>query len=128
MARRANGEGTIYQRKDGRYEAATYALTTAGTRKRVRLYGKTRAEVQRLLVQAKSLEHQGVPTPAKHWRIDEYLEYWLREVVQTGKRPTTYQHYSWVVSKFISPNLGPRRLDRLRVARTTIAGGYWETS
>jgi integrase len=44
MARRINGEGTIYQRKDGRWEAATYVLTSGGTRKRIRVYGRTREE------------------------------------------------------------------------------------
>ena len=29
--KRANGEGTIYQRKDGRYEGAAFVPTTAGT-------------------------------------------------------------------------------------------------
>jgi hypothetical protein len=28
--KRANGEGTIYQRKDGRWEGAAFVLTTAG--------------------------------------------------------------------------------------------------
>jgi integrase len=42
MARRANGEGTVYRRKDGRWEAAVYVLTADGTRKRVRIYGRTR--------------------------------------------------------------------------------------
>lgn len=39
---RANGEGTIYQRKDGRWEAAGYVLAADGGRKRVRVYGSTR--------------------------------------------------------------------------------------
>jgi len=29
--KRANGEGTIYQRKDGRYEGAAFVPTTTGT-------------------------------------------------------------------------------------------------
>jgi len=39
---RANGEGTIYQRKDGRWEAAGYVLAADGTSKRVRVYGTIR--------------------------------------------------------------------------------------
>ena len=39
-ARRANGEGTIYKRKDGRYEAAAYFATSSGQHKRIRVYGK----------------------------------------------------------------------------------------
>jgi integrase len=41
---RANGEGTIYKRKDGRWEAAGYVLAAHGSRKRVRVYGTTRRE------------------------------------------------------------------------------------
>ncbi|MEU1849211.1 hypothetical protein ABZ499_07965 [Streptomyces sp. NPDC019990] len=38
----ANNEGTIYQRKDGRWEGSAYVLTTDGTYKRRSVYGKIR--------------------------------------------------------------------------------------
>lgn len=41
---RANGDGSVYQRKDGRWEAAGYVLAAGDTRKRVRVYGATRKE------------------------------------------------------------------------------------
>jgi integrase len=41
---RANGAGTVYQRKDGRWEAAGYVLAPGDTRKRVRVYGIIRKE------------------------------------------------------------------------------------
>ncbi len=41
---RANGDGTVYQRKDDRWEAAGYVLAPGNTRKRVRVYGTTRKE------------------------------------------------------------------------------------
>jgi hypothetical protein len=52
--KRANGEGTIYQRRDGRYEGAAFVPTTAGTVKRIRLYGRTREDVRRQLLPAES--------------------------------------------------------------------------
>jgi hypothetical protein len=45
--RRANGEGSIWLRKDGRYGYAAYALTTAGTYKRVQGYAKTYEDADR---------------------------------------------------------------------------------
>ena len=36
-----NNEGTIYERKDGRWEGSAYVLTTDGTYKRRSVYGKT---------------------------------------------------------------------------------------
>ncbi len=59
---RLNGEGTISgPRKDGRYVGAFYALTTAGTRKRVYVYGRTREEAHERLVeeQAKAKGNPG---------------------------------------------------------------------
>ena len=46
MARPGNGEGTICQRKDGRWCAAAYALTPGGGEKRVYVYGRTREEAR----------------------------------------------------------------------------------
>ena len=43
--RRPNGEGTIYERRDGRWEGAAYVLLPSGGRARKRVYGKTRSEV-----------------------------------------------------------------------------------
>ncbi len=37
--RKANGEGTIFQRADGRWCGAGYVLTADGTRKRIYVYG-----------------------------------------------------------------------------------------
>jgi hypothetical protein len=66
--RRNNGEGTVYRRKDGRYEGAAYFLTTSGKRKRVRVYGKTRAEVHEKLTEAKMRSQQGIPVPDRSYK------------------------------------------------------------
>lgn len=49
MSKRGNGEGSVYQRSDGRWAAATYVLRPDGGRVRRQVYGKTRAEVSREL-------------------------------------------------------------------------------
>jgi hypothetical protein len=45
MNQRANGEGSIYRRSDGRWTAACYVVRPDGTRVRRAVYGKTRKEV-----------------------------------------------------------------------------------
>jgi hypothetical protein len=45
MNQRANGEGSIYRRADGRWTAACYVLRPDGTRVRRAVYGKTRKDV-----------------------------------------------------------------------------------
>ncbi len=59
--KRANGEGTIYQRKDGRWEGAAFVLTTAGTHSRVRVYGTTRDDARKKLTKLIQQSDQGIP-------------------------------------------------------------------
>ncbi|RSN59566.1 tyrosine-type recombinase/integrase [Actinomadura sp. WAC 06369] len=115
--RRANGEGTIYQRKDGRWEGAAYVLTTDGTTKRVSRYGKTREEVRKKLVQAQERSGRGLPVANRPWKVGEYLDYWLEEVVRPSKRWNTYKKYEQTVRLYLKPGLGKQSLDRLRVAK-----------
>ena len=85
---RLNGEGTISgPRKDGRYVGAFYALTTAGTRKRVYVYGRTREEAHDRLVQEQSKAGRGIPVPAQSWKLGPYLDYWLEHVIEPTRRP-----------------------------------------
>ncbi len=45
MSRRRRGDGTVYRRKEGRYEAACYVNTPLGI-KRVRRYATTRQDAK----------------------------------------------------------------------------------
>lgn len=130
MPKRANGEGTIYKRADGRYEAAAFVTLVDGTRKRLRLLAKTREEAQRLLLERLSLEQRNIPTPVATWRLDAYLDYWLESVVAKNARPLTYTAYEQIVRSYIKPKLGSKPLAKLSVrdVQTAIqqmqAGGH----
>ena len=116
MARRnANGDGTIYQRKDGRWEGAIYVYASSGTKKRVRLYGATRAEVSKKLTEAKAKHEQGIPVADKNWLLGDYLDYWLAEVIKPNRRPSTYELYEVNVRLHLKPRLGHAPLKRLTV-------------
>jgi integrase len=112
MGRRANGEGTIYQRKDGRWEAAAYFLTTAGRNKRVAFYGKTREEAHSKLVAAHASANKGIPMPDRTWRLGDFLEYWLKHAKY---RPLTLVRHERVVRLHLKPGLGKYRLNLLSV-------------
>jgi integrase len=43
VSRRSNGEGTVFQRADGRYAASAYVPTRSGRQRRT-VYGRTRDE------------------------------------------------------------------------------------
>jgi integrase len=113
---RPNGEGTISgPRKDGRYVGAFYALTTAGTRKRVYVYGRTREEAHERLVEEQAKAGRGIPVPAQSWRLGPYLDYWLENVVKPTRRPATYALYEINVRLHLKPGLGKYGLKRLSV-------------
>jgi integrase len=111
--KRANGEGTIYQRKDGRYEGAAFVPTTAGTVKRVRVYGRTHDDVRRQLNRLLEQPDQGIPVAAENWTVARYLAYWLEHVVKPERKPRTYQGYEGVVRLYLIPELGNKRLAKL---------------
>lgn len=116
MARRkTNGEGTVYRRKDGRHEGAVYVLTSGGIRKRVRVYGATHAEAAAKLAEARAKKDLGIPVADKAWRLGDYLDYWLAEVVKPTLRPSTYDRYETAVRLYLKPGLGGHVLTRLSV-------------
>lgn len=116
MARkRAVGEGTIYRRKDGRYEIAVKAEANVGTRKRIRAYANSRAEADEKLTELKRQIQQGIPLPDKAWRLGPYLDHWLEEVVRPTRRATTYELYEGTVRLNLKPDLGTYRLRQLSV-------------
>lgn len=110
--RRANGEGTLYLRADGRYEGAVTLLTITGSRKRVRVYGKTRQEAHQKLIKVIEEAHRGLLPPEHSYRLDEYLDYWLE---REKRRPLTKKRHETVVRLHLKPGLGSRRLSSLSV-------------
>jgi integrase len=114
--KRLNGEGTVSgPRKDGRYVGAFYALTTAGTSKRVYVYGRTREEAHERLVAEQAKAAQGIPVPAKSWKLGPYFDYWLENVVRPTRRPATYALYEINIRLHLAPGLGKHQLNRLSV-------------
>jgi hypothetical protein len=93
MGKRGNGEGTIYHRKDGRWEARITVGRKNGRRVRKAIYGASRKEVQRRLAAALGQLRQGVPLPDdERLTLAAYLASWLRSV-RTTLRPSTYVSY-----------------------------------
>jgi hypothetical protein len=110
--KRANGEGTIYQRKDGRWEGAAFVLTTAGTYRRARVYALTRDDARKKLMKLIQQSDLGVPVASVNWTVADYLTYWLGQVVRKERRPKTYQGYEGVVRLHLIPALGRKRLGK----------------
>ena len=93
MTRRANGEGSIYRRRDGRWVAAHYVLRPDGGRDRRPVYGRTRAEAAAKLAEMIAKTNAGVPLAVKAWTVKGYGDHWLRDVVAPRLRPSTVASY-----------------------------------
>ncbi|GLZ15072.1 site-specific integrase [Actinomadura sp. NBRC 104425] len=119
--KRANGEGTIVQRKDGRYEAKVFVPTTAGTIKRVSVYGRTREECHAKYVKLKAQADEGTPVASESWTVEQFLAYWLEQVVKVERRPKTYQGYEGIVRRYLIPELGKKRLGKLTARDVRLA-------
>ncbi len=114
VTKRANGEGTIRQRADGRWEGRYCVPKGSGVERRA-VYGKTRAEAREKLRAALAARDRGlVPVPARE-TVGTYLQTWLVGA-QPSLRPRTFQGYESVIRTQLAPRLGRVPLARLRPA------------
>lgn len=122
----ANGEGTIYERKDGRWEGTAYVLTSDGTYKRRSVYGRTWDDAHEKLIRLKADSQNGVPVSVMKSTVAEYLSYWLEHVSKPKVRRVTWANYESLVRNYIAPGLGKKKVARLtardvRAFLTTVA-------
>ncbi len=105
--RRANHEGTIYKRQDGRWVASV--VLPGGKRKYY--YGKTREEVaQKCTVGLKAIQ-DGLPIPSDQLRVGRYLQEWL-VIVQTSIKHGSFQRYRQLLTTYAIPRFASLSLGR----------------
>ncbi|HEY5356183.1 MAG TPA: tyrosine-type recombinase/integrase [Streptosporangiaceae bacterium] len=115
--RRVNGDGSLTRRADGRWMGRYYAWTSAGTRKRITVYGQTRQEAADRMREAQERNRQGIPVPDRAWKLADWLDYWLENVIAANRRPATHRLYEMTVRLYLKPQLGRYSLTRLSASR-----------
>jgi integrase len=113
MAKRGQNEGSIFQRKDGRWVSVINQGWQNGKRVRKSFYGATREAVRDQLTTALSDAQKGLPVVSDKQTLGKYLAWWLEEVVKRKNRPSTYLSYEHLVRLHIEPALGNIRLSKL---------------
>ncbi len=108
MGKRANGEGSVYQRTDGRWCASV--TTERGHRQH--FLGRTRAEVARKLTGALDARDKGVLVTGPRQTVGQFFTQWLA-AVQPSLRPRTFVGYEQLVRLHVVPDLGPLSLTKL---------------
>lgn len=86
---------------------------TGGGRRRVFVYGRTRAEARDKLDDLLRKAADGIPRARERQTVGEYLDYWLEHVVKPERRETTYKGCETMVRVHIKPVLGRKKLDEL---------------
>lgn len=117
MARREYGDGSIYQRqRDGRWCATLEAGWTAkGTRRRVTVTAKTRAEVVKKLRDKKlQVERDGLTASARA-TVKTWAPTWLT-MIERHLAPQAYVSNRSAMSRWIIPTIGHKRFDQLTPA------------
>ena len=109
MARRGRGDGSIYQRNDGRW-AATISLEDG---KRKTFYGKTRKEVQEKLKVALYEQQQGTLVTTPQQKVEQFLTHWLEDTHKYTVRPRTYERYEVLIRLHLIPGIGHHQLQKL---------------
>ena len=106
--RRAVGEGSVYQRRDGTWCGA---LQLAGRRRTV--YGKTQREVsQKLQALRQQTQRQGCVSTPGRMTLEQLLRDWLAQAAPR-LRPTTFDAYGVIIDKYLVPGIGQVQLARL---------------
>jgi integrase len=113
MSKRANDEGTVFKRADGRWSAALQLGYFNGKRQRRYYYGATQKEARSKLQKAQATLSQGLPIPPERLTVGQLLDQWLSDVVKPTTRDSTYRRHADIVRVHLKPTLGHVRLAKL---------------
>ncbi len=106
--RRANGEGNIRKRKDGRWEGRYTVGHDPETGKAIikNVLGKTQAEVKEKLKKAIE-ENVGIDYGrAKTYTVGSWLEVWMENYAKIKLRPSTFKTSQGFLKNHIKPQIG----------------------
>jgi len=113
--RRANGEGSIRKRKDGRWEGRYTAAYDPETGKRVvkNVLGKTQAEVKEKL--KKAIEESGILDILRsdEYTVASWAQTWFELYAEPNIRESTADYYKRYIDRHIVPVLGDIKLNKL---------------
>ena len=112
--RRANGEGNIRKRKDGRWEGRyTAGYDQTGKRIIKNVLGKTQAEVKEKLKTAISESQRLDVSKAGTYTVASWVKTWYEVYAEPRIRPNTKAYYTNYIENHIIPGIGSVPLEKL---------------
>ncbi len=112
--RRANGEGSIRKRKDGRWEGRYTAGRDPASGKAIykNVLGKTQAEVKEKL-KAAIEKSSRLDSKSGHYTVGQWLDIWMENYAKLQVRPSSYKTYQGFIENHIKPILEDIPLEKL---------------
>lgn len=107
--RRGHGEGTVFLRKDGRWQASF--IDNNG--KRRYFYGLKQSEAIEKMRRAQEENRKGTLAKSTQQKLGEYLDQWLEMVHKQKIRVSSYVQYRMALDRHIIPLLGNIQLQKL---------------
>lgn len=107
--RMPNGEGSVFQRADGRW-VAQFSLSD-GTKRQVSR--KTEKEAWTALRKALGEVEQGTIVTGPEQTLTVFLNHWLEEIHKPTLRLSSYIKYRKLINTYILPELGHFKLQKL---------------
>jgi integrase len=108
--RRKKGEGSIFQRGDGRW----VAKVTGDGGKVKTIYGATAEEVVDKLALARNQQIKHIPFADERLTVGHWLDTWLENVRPPATRSKTWVTYEYFVRLHLNPKLGHIRLAKMQ--------------
>src|SRR5690625_7946747 len=112
MHRRANGEGYIRWRSDGRWEASlAWIDPESGRMQRKSFYAKTSTDVRAKLRKARQRLDTGRPVTDATLTVSQWLQRWrATTLAASDRRPTTREGYTILSRRHLEPRSEERRV------------------
>lgn len=113
--RRANGEGNIRKRKDGRWEGRYTAGRAPETGKAIykNVLAKTQKECKEKLVQAIKDCEQVDTVKSEQYTVGQWMDIWFENWAKVKVRPSSHQTYRGYIENHIKPRIGDIPLAKL---------------
>lgn len=113
--RRANGEGNLRKRSDGRWEGRYTAGYDPDTGKRIikNVLGKTQAEVREKLKLAVEDSQKVDASKDRNLTVGQWAGLWFENYAKPSIRESTAEYYRNYIEKHIIPRIGKIKLSKL---------------
>jgi integrase len=110
--KRAHGEGTIFQDKQGYWVAEVFLPSG----KRKRKYAKSQKAVKDWLLAQREAIRDAVWVDADSVTVSQFLDRYINDVASHTLRPKTLEAYSYLIRLHINPEIGALKLSALMPA------------